>query len=124
MTAEFVSSLSVPLVRFAGPVTKALETEGQAEHVIAALRRCPRRRIDLDFSGLADVTEAFGDAFFRLVERELPETWLAPRHYDRLCPRLVRGLVSRLEQLREKSWVRGCEFLTIGCDPQGSGRPR
>ncbi|HYE35438.1 hypothetical protein [Methylocaldum sp.] len=114
--------MSVPLVRFAEPLTKALETKYQAECIIAALLHNPRRRIELDFAGITYVSRAFGDAFFRLAECELPETWLVPRHYDHPCPCLVHRLVSRLKQLREETWIRGCERFITGSDVQVPGK--
>jgi len=123
MTAIALSPLSIPLIRFAEPRTKALETEYQAAHIIDMLCRCPQRRIELDFTGLTDASWAFCDEFFRLAERALPETWLVPRHYDHPSPCLVHGLVSRLERLREKTWIRGCESFTTGCDAPLSGKP-
>ncbi|WP_077727876.1 hypothetical protein [Methylocaldum sp. 14B] len=121
MTAIPLAPLSIPLVRFAEPLTKALETEYQAERIIAALRRCPQRRIELDFTGLTDASLAFCDEFFRLAERELPETWLVPRHYVHPYPCLVHELVSRLERLREKTWIKGCESFMTGADPGQRG---
>lgn len=114
MTAISLSPLSIALVRFAEPITGALETENQAERLIAALRHCSRCRVELDFSGIAGTSPVFCDKFFRLAERELPETWLVPRHYDYPCPGLVYGLVSRLECLRKKTWIRGFESLVTG----------
>jgi len=119
-----ISPLSISLVRFAEPLTKALETKYQAECIIAALRHYRQRRIELDFTGLTDASCAFCDEFFRLAEHELPETWLVPRHYDHPCPCLVHRLVDRLERLREKTWIRGCESFTTGCNSQLSGKPR
>jgi hypothetical protein len=121
MTAIPLSPLSISLVRFAEPLAKTLETEYQAECIIAALRGTPQRRIELDFTGLTDASWAFCDEFFRLAERELPETWLIPRHYVHPSPCFVHRLVERLERMREKTWIKGCESFTSGYDPQISG---
>ncbi|WP_232020430.1 hypothetical protein [Methylocaldum marinum] len=111
------SPLCIALVRFAEPLTGTLETEAQAECLIDTLRGCSRRRVELDFTGLTDASCAFCDAFFRLAECELPETWLVPRRYDDLCPCFVHRLVSRLERMREKTWIRGCESFVSAADP-------
>jgi hypothetical protein len=114
MTVISISPPSIALVRFADPLSRVLKTESQAERVIAALRRCSRCSVELDFSGIAGTSPVFCDAFFGLAERELPDTWLVPRHYEYPWPSLVHRLVGRLACLREKNWIRGVESLVTG----------
>jgi hypothetical protein len=104
----------VPLVQFADPLTGALETACRAGAIVTVLCLTRRRWIELDFTGVTRVSTAFSDEFMELVERELPETWLEPRHYGPLCGYLVTRLLSRLKRLREEAWIMGCERFMIG----------
>jgi hypothetical protein len=109
---------SVPLVQYAEPRTGALEAECQARTIIAVLCLIPRRWIELDFTGVTCVSSAFGDEFMKLAERELPETWLVPRHYGHPGGYLINRLLNRLKRLRKKAWITGCERFMTGTGPQ------
>ena len=100
---------SIRLLAYASPATAALDEARQADTLARALLACQRNFIELDFSGLDGASLEFTELFFRHAEAELADVWLAPRNYDFSCARLVRPLLSRLQQQREQAWAAGCE---------------
>jgi hypothetical protein len=106
---------TVPLRDFAGPEPGGLHTKAQAEAVIRAIQSHPRRHIALDFSGIAGVSGEFVREFMRLVQEDLPEIWLTPRHYDRHSAPLIAPLLSRLARMRETAWSKGCDRFISAC---------
>jgi len=111
----------IPLLAYANPATAVLDQTDQAENLVAALRACQRGFVELDFSGVEGVSIAFNEQFFRLAEDGLAEIWLTPRHYNASCNRLVKRLLSRLQQQREQAWRVACQRFCAGGNPPADG---
>jgi hypothetical protein len=104
---------SVLLLAYANP-EGVLERADQADSLAAALRDCRRNFIELDFSGVAGVSRAFGERFCRLADTGLADVWLVPRNYGESCGYLIRHLQGRLQAQREQAWADACELLCTG----------
>ncbi|QXP88919.1 STAS-like domain-containing protein [Methylococcus capsulatus] len=72
--------------------------------MIASLGRKAGNWIELDFSGVESASAAFTDELFGFVERELPDIWLVPTHYNETIRPLLNRHLSLLQQRRDRAW--------------------
>lgn len=98
------ATATIHLSAYASPTTHALDSVRQARSVIASLGRKAGNWIELDFSGVVSVSAAFTDELFGFVEREVPDIWLVPTHYNETIRPLLNRHLSLLQQRRDRAW--------------------
>ncbi|MEY2701297.1 MAG: hypothetical protein RIQ52_2052 [Pseudomonadota bacterium] len=98
----------LPMSLFAASGKTLLDTEEQAEQVVAELVHMHEEHsaasIELDFTGVRDASEPFLENLFNLARQHLPGVWLIPRHYH---PRIRSHLHEQLYAIncqREQCW--------------------
>ncbi|UZR28699.1 STAS-like domain-containing protein [Methylococcus mesophilus] len=111
-------SRSVPatihLLAYASPRTHALDSVRQAHSVIASLGRKAGNWVELDFSGVESVSAAFTDELFGFLEREVPDIWLVPTHYNESVRPLLNRHLSLLQLRRDQAWSRASTATEFG----------
>ncbi|QSA95836.1 hypothetical protein [Methylococcus sp. EFPC2] len=106
----------IKLREFADPRSASLDDAQLAVRIVQALEPESQCWVELDFSGVCGVSETFARAFLRRLESKLPGLWLVPTHYGPHANELVVPLIERLERLRQKVWLAGCERFSTGFD--------
>lgn len=105
---------TIHLLAYASPRTQALDSVRQAHSVIASLGRKAGNWIELDFSGVESVSAAFTDELFGFVEREVPDIWLVPTHYNESVRPLLNRHLSLLQQRRDQAWCLASTATEFG----------
>ncbi|WP_198323570.1 MULTISPECIES: STAS-like domain-containing protein [Methylococcus] len=106
---------TIHLLAYAGPRTHALDSVRQAQSVIASLRHKAGNWIELDFSGVESVGAAFTDELFSFAEREAPDIWLVPTHYNETVRPLLNRQLSLLQQRRDRAWCLASTATDYAC---------
>ena len=107
----------IQLASYAEHPSGALERVANAQRLVAELLGCQSNWIELDFTGVSGIGEAFCVEFFRLAASELADVWLLPCHYRLCCNHMVKRLQERVKRQREAAWMKGCERFTTGNHP-------
>lgn len=105
---------TIHLLAYASPRTHALDSVRQAHSVIASLGRKAGNWVELDFSGVESVSAAFTDELFGFLEREVPDIWLVPTHYNESVRPLLNRHLSLLQQRRDHAWSRASTATEFG----------
>lgn len=105
---------TIHLLAYASPRTHALDSVRQAHSVIASLGRKAGNWVELDFSGVESVSAAFTDELFGFLEREVPDIWLVPTHYNENVRPLLNRHLSLLQQRRDQAWSRASTATEFG----------
>jgi hypothetical protein len=118
------AAATIHLLAYASPRNHALDSVRQAHSVIASLGRKAGNWIELDFSGVESVSAAFTDELFGFVEREVPDIWLVPTHYNERVRPLLNRHLSLLQQRREQAWCLASTATEFGSCGAFAGHPQ
>ena len=86
-----VRGIVVPL-RFAQHEGETLVTRSQAKRVANRFERF--KHVELDFTGVSEIGQAFADELFRVFARAHPEIRITPINTEPAVARMIRRVVS------------------------------